>query len=337
MGVAGRSNAFAISQKLGLPNYIIETAREQMSQETQNFEDLLSELEETRSRAEKEKQEADEQKRRLDEREKMLADKEKQLNTRRDEILRKANEDARDILADAKKEADEAISELRRSAAGKAENTADMAAMERTRSALRGKVSERSAALQYHTDVPKKGRLKPGQLMVGDRVRVLSMGLTGTVNTLPDKKGKLFVMCGIMRTQVQLDDLELIREDAMGNPIPKNGGGRGGSSLKKAFDTDSSMGGTGGRAAEMDFDRAKSISAELNLLGMTTDEAVMALDKYLDDARLSHLNKVRIVHGKGTGALRNAVQNYLRKQKWVKSYRAGDFGEGDAGVTVVEL
>lgn len=337
MGVAGRSNAFAISQKLGLPNYIIQTAREQMSQETQNFEDLLSELEETRSRAEKEKQEADEQKRRLDEREKMLADKEKQLNTRRDDILRKANEDARDILADAKKEADEAISELRRSAAGKAENTADMAAMERTRSALRGKVSERSAALQYHSEEPKKGRLKPDQLMVGDRVRVLSMGLTGTVNTLPDKKGKLFVMCGIMRTQVQLDDLELIREDAMGNPIPKNGGGRGGSSLKKAFGTDSPMGGTGSRAAGMDFDRAKSISAELNLLGMTTDEAIMALDKYLDDARLSHLDKVRIVHGKGTGALRNAVQNYLRKQKWVKSYRAGDFGEGDAGVTVVEL
>jgi DNA mismatch repair protein MutS2 len=164
------------------------------------------------------------------------------------------------------------------------------------------------------------------------------MGLTGTVSTLPDKKGKLFVMCGIMRTQVQLDDLELIAEDAMGRPL--NGKAAGGQSggrntgvMKKAFEK--AEFGTAG--ADLDFGRASSISPEVSLLGMTTDEAVLVLDKYLDDARLAHLTTVRVVHGKGTGALRGAVWNYLRRQKWVKSYRLGDFGEGDAGVTVVSL
>ncbi|MCI2050131.1 MAG: endonuclease MutS2 [Lachnospiraceae bacterium] len=337
MGVAGKSNAFAISRKLGLPNYIIETAREQMSQETKNFEDLLTELENTRSKAEKEKEEADALRARLDAREKQLDDREKMLSTRRDDILRKANEEARDILADAKQEADEAIADIRRSAAGHAAD-ADMAGMERRRSELRDRVSEKSAKLSYTAEPPKKGRLKPGQLTVGDRVKVLSMGLTGTVSTLPDKKGKLFVMCGIMRTQVQLDDLELIAEDAMGRPL--NGKAAGGQSggrntgvMKKAFEK--AEFGTAG--ADLDFGRASSISPEVSLLGMTTDEAVLVLDKYLDDARLAHLTTVRVVHGKGTGALRGAVWNYLRRQKWVKSYRLGDFGEGDAGVTVVSL
>ena len=345
MGVAGKSNAFAISSKLGLPNYIIETAKEQMSQETRNFEDLLGELEDTRRRAEKEKQEAETERAVLERREKQLLDREKKFEERRDEELRRANEQARDILADAKKEADDAISDLRKASRGAypgaaGGGNADTADMERIRSSLRDKVKTRGAKLQYNTDTVRKGHVKPGDLMIGDRVKIISMGLTGTVSTLPDKKGKLFVQCGIIRTQAQLDDVDLVPEDASGNVLtgaaaraarngktnaPVSPDGAGGNNRKS------------GSKSGVDLDRAANISAEINLLGMTTDEAVMQLDKYLDDARLSHLHAVRVVHGKGTGALRNAVQNYLRKQKWIKSYRPGDFGEGDAGVTIVTL
>ena len=161
-------------------------------------------------------------------------------------------------------------------------------------------------------------------------MRVTSMGLTGVVTALPDPKGKVSVRCGIMNSKVPVSDLSIIEEDAYGNPV--RGGSR--SSMKKAFEN---AGGAGNKQRDLDFSRNQSISPELNLLGMTTDEALHELDKYLDDARMSHLSSVRIVHGKGTGALRKAVHNYLRKQKWVKSYRLGDFGEGDAGVTIVKL
>ncbi len=342
MGVAGKSNAFAISSKLGLPNYIIETAKEQMSQETRNFEDLLGELEDTRRRAEKEKQEAETERAILERREKQLIDREKKFEKRRDEELRRANEQARDILADAKKEADDAISDLRKASRGAypgatGGGSADTADMERIRSSLRDKVKSRGEKLQYNTDAVRKGHVKPGDLMIGDRVKIISMGLTGTVSTLPDKKGKLFVQCGIIRTQAQIDDVDIIPEDPSGNVL--TGAAARAARNGKTIVPASSHGpnGKAGNVSGADFERAANISAEINLLGMTTDEAVMQLDKYLDDARLSHLHAIRVVHGKGTGALRNAVQNYLRKQKWIKSYRPGDFGEGDAGVTIVTL
>ena len=174
------------------------------------------------------------------------------------------------------------------------------------------------------------GKLKASDLHVGDKVRVISMGLTGVVTALPDSNGKVSVRCGIMNSKVALSDLTLIEEDAYGNPVKSNSR----SSMKKAFEN---AGGAGNKQRNLDFSRNQSISPELNLLGMTTDEAINELDKYLDDARMSHLSSVRIVHGKGTGALRKAVHNYLRRQKWIKKYRLGDFGEGDAGVTIVEL
>lgn len=332
MGVAGKSNAFAISSKLGLPNYIIETAREQLSQETRNFEDLLGELEDSRRSAEKLKEETEELRKQLDRREKEIANREQLFEKRREALLQKANEQARDILAEAKKEADEAISELRRaSLSGGGGRHADTAQMERIRSSLRGKVSSRNEKLQYRAEKERKGHVRAEELMLGDRVRILSMGLSGTVSSLPDKRGKMFVQCGIIRTQTQLDDIELIPEDAAGHALSgterrqhgfRNGGGQRTGSVARG---------------DVDLSRSSGISAEINLLGMTTDEAVMQLDKYLDDARMSRLHSVRVVHGKGTGALRSAVQNYLRRQKWVKSYRLGDFGEGDAGVTIVTL
>lgn len=325
MGVPGKSNAFAISKKLGLPGYIIETAKEQLSQETQNFEDLLAELEENRRQTEKEKQEAQALHLRIEREEKALRDREKKLEEKKDKIIARANEQARDILEEAKKTADEAISDLRRQGSG-----ADMKSMEHTRSALREKVNDKNKKLQAKKPSAPRGHLKGSDLHVGDKVRVLSMGLTGYVTSLPDRSGKVGVRCGIMDSKVSLNDLSLIQEDAFGNTGTH---GKTRYSLKKAF----AEKGSGSSSGQMDFSRSRGISSEINLLGMTTVDAIQALDKYLDECRLSHLTTVRIVHGKGTGALRKAVQNYLRKQKYIKSFRNGDFGEGDAGVTIAEL
>ena len=325
IGVPGKSNAFAISKKLGLPDGIIEAAREQLSQETKNMEDILAELEEKRIKIEREQDEITLLKESVARQQKQLDNKEKQLEDRRQQILEKANEEARDILADAKKTADAAISELRKTGRG-----GDMASMERTRSKLREQVSKKNEKLSRHEEEQPHGKLKASDLHVGDKVRVISMGLTGIVTALPDSKGKVSVRCGIMNSKAALSDLSLIEEDAFGNPVRKNTR----SSIKKAFEN---AGGAGNKQRDLDFSRNQSISPELNLLGMTTDEALNELDKYLDDARMSHLSSVRIVHGKGTGALRKAVHNYLRKQKWIKNYRLGDFGEGDAGVTIVQL
>ena len=325
IGVPGKSNAFAISKKLGLPDDIIDAAREQLSQETQNMEDILADLEEKRIRIQREQEEISSLRESIAREQKQLNNKEKLLEERRQKILEKANEEARDILADAKKTADAAISELRKTGRG-----GDMASMERTRSALREQVSKKNEKLSRVQEEQPAGKLKASDLHVGDKVRVISMGLTGVVTALPDASGKVSVRCGIMNSKAQLSDLALIEEDAFGNPVRRNSR----SSLKKAFEN---AGGAGNKQRDLDFSRNQSIKPELNLLGKTTDEALNELDKYLDDARMSHLSSVRIVHGKGTGALRKAVHNYLRRQKWVKSYRLGDFGEGDAGVTIVQL
>ena len=323
VGVAGRSNAFAISRKLGLPEHIIDDARRQLSQETQNFEELLGELEEKRRKAQEEQEQVEKIRLQMEERERSLRQKEKELDRQKDKILRKANEQARDILQEAKNTADQAISDLRKSGSG-----GDMKAMEKTRSALREDVSRKNQKLQKEEAPQLKGRLTEKDLHIGDKVRVISMGLTGTVTELP-RKGKVKVQCGIMNSQVKIDDLILIHEDAFGNTIAEQRGRK--STLKKAFANAQYQ-----TPHEMNLDRAVSVQPEIMLLGMTTDEAIRELDKYLDDARMSHLESVRIVHGKGTGALRNAVQQYLRKQKGL-SWRSGDFGEGDAGVTIVQL
>ena len=326
IGVPGKSNAFAISKKLGLPDDIIDAAREQLSQETQNMEDILADLEEKRVKIQREQDEITSLKESIAKEQKQLRNKEKLLDERREKILEKANEEARDILADAKKKADEAISELRKTGRG-----GDMASMERTRSALREQVSKKNEKLsRKEEDSAPRGRLKASDLHVGDKVKVISMGLTGVVTALADSNGKVSVRCGIMNSKAALSDLALIEEDVYGNPVRSSSK----SSMKKAFEN---AGGAGNKQRDLDFSRNQSISPELNLLGMTTDEALNELDKYLDDARMSHLSSVRIVPGQGTGALRKAVHNYLRKQKWIKNYRLGDFGEGDAGVTIVQL
>ena len=340
VGIPGKSNAFAISQKLGLPNYIIETAKEQLSQEAQNFEDLLSDLERARQQLRAEQEESARMRAALEKDRKILKDKEKQFEKRREELLQKANEDARDILAKAKEDADQAISDLRKAA--QSGRGGDLSSMERTRTALRSKVNEKNASIKFKKEpaAPAGKKVRASDLHVGDKVRVVSMGLTGTVSALPDRNGKVSVRCGILQSKVDLSDLRLVAEDAFGNTLDAFGnpvGGsekRSGSAIKRAF-RDADKASSSGK--EMDLSHSSTVSPELNLLGMTTDDAIWNLDKYLDEARVSHLQSVRIVHGKGTGALRNAVHQYLRKQKWIKSFRLGDFGEGDAGVTIVTL
>ena len=318
IGVPGKSNAFAISRKLGLPDPIIEAAKEQLSQETQDFESILTDLEIERRKAQDDKEEAERLLKQIDRRRESIDQQYAKLDRKREEIIAKANEEARQILQDAKDEADAAISWLHK-------NGGDIRDMEQVRSRLRDEVGKRSKKLEFKPETAGSRKLSADQLKVGDKVRVLSMGLTGTVHTLPDKSGNLFVTCGIMQTKVRIEDLALMQDD---DDVSYGTGGK-----KNRYQVSSpSRGGASGKIAA-----AAHISPELNLLGMTTDEALRELDKYLDDARMAHLSSVRIVHGKGTGALRTAVQQYLRKQKWIKSYRAGDFGEGDAGVTIVSF
>ncbi len=311
IGVPGKSNAFAISQKLGLPDYIIDAASGLLSSEDKSFEDLLTDLEQSRITIEKERMEIASYKEEIKTLKERLTTKNEKIDTAKERILREANEQAREILQDAKNVADETIRIFQKAGPG-----ASLKDLEKSREKIRGKIGEKNDKLALkNKDVKPKKQLKPEQLKKGDSVKVVSMGLTGTVSTLPDQKGNLFVQCGIMRTQVNVKDLILIADEQEKNTL----------SLQRS------------QASKIKMSKSMNISTEINLLGKTVDEALSELDKYLDDAYLSHLTSVRVVHGKGTGALRNAVHNYLRKVKYVKSYRLGEYGEGDAGVTIVEF
>ncbi len=311
IGVPGKSNAFAISRKLGLPDYIIDAASELLSNEDKSFEDLLTDLEQSRITIEKERMEIASYKEEIKTLKERLTTKNEKIDTAKERILREANEQAREILQDAKNVADETIRIFQKAGPG-----ASLKDLEKSREKIRGKIGEKNDKLALkNKDVNPKKQLKPEQLKKGDSVKVVSMGLTGTVSTLPDQKGNLFVQCGIMRTQVNVKDLILVADEQEKNT----------SSLQRS------------QASKIKMSKSMNISTEINLLGKTVDEALSELDKYLDDAYLSHLTSVRVVHGKGTGALRNAVHNYLRKVKYVKSYRLGEYGEGDAGVTIVEF
>ena len=308
IGIPGKSNAFAISKKLGLSDDIIAAAKEQIDEQDVSFEDVISNLEESRITIEKEQRQIEAYKKEVESLKKKLQEKNDKIDQARDRILREANEKARDILQDAKNVADETIRVFQKAGPG-----ASMKELEKTRQKLRGNIDDKNSKLSVSAKKePKAPSLKPEQLKKGDAVRVVSMGLKGTVSSLPDAKGNLFVQCGILRTSTNIKDLVRIEEATITAPnLQKTGSGK--IHMSKSF----------------------SISPEINLLGKTVDEALAALDKYLDDAYLAHLESVRVVHGKGTGALRNAVQQHLRRVKYVKSFRQGEYGEGDAGVTIV--
>lgn len=310
IGIPGKSNAFAISSKLGLPDYIIEDAKNRLSEHDVSFEDLLGDLENSRRTIEKERDEIQNYKREVEHLKTQTRQKQEKLEEQRERILREANEKANAILRDAKEMADETMKNFRKF--GKEGISA--AEMEKERERLRQKIKETSAKSTLTPQKPKK-TYKPSDFKLGESVKVLSMNLTGTISSLPDSRGNVTVQMGILRSQVHISDLEIIEEQ---NPYaPKNMRRTGSGKIKMS--------------------KSLSVSPEINLLGKTVDEAVAELDKYLDDALLSHLNSVRVVHGKGTGALRKGIHEYLRRQKHVKSYHLAEFGEGDAGVTIVNL
>ncbi|SFU74986.1 endonuclease MutS2 [Butyrivibrio sp. INlla21] len=312
IGIPGKSNAFAISSKLGLSEEIIEAAKEQISTEDKKFEDLLADLEISRKTIENERLEIEQYKKEVEELKRRIEEKSSKLDSQREEILREANEKARDILQEAKNVADETIRAFR-----KAGPNASMQDLERARTGIGQKVSDKNKAIQKK-EKPKDTHpiLKESQLKLGESVKIVSMGLKGTISSKPDKDGNLFVQCGIMRTKANIRDLVIISDDDAKTAMKKFYGRNTGSS-------------------KMDLSRASNIKTEVNLIGKNSDDAIAALDKYLDDAYMAHLNNVRVVHGKGSGILRQAVHNYLKGVPYVKSFKLGEFGEGDAGVTIV--
>ncbi|WP_026512386.1 MULTISPECIES: endonuclease MutS2 [unclassified Butyrivibrio] len=313
IGLPGKSNAFAISSKLGLPDRIIEAASEQISTEDKRFEDLIADLEMSRKTIENERLEIEQYKKEAEELRKQLEQKTDKLDRQKEDILREAHEQARQILQEAKDVADETIKVYR-----KAGPNASMQDLERTRTKLNEKISDKNKAITKKKELPADHQiLKESQLKLGESVKIVSMGLKGTISSKPDKDGNLFIQCGIMKTKANIRDLVLI-----GDEDPK-------AAMKKFYGRNTSGGG------KMDLSKASTIRTEINLIGKNSDDAVAALDKYLDDAYMSHLNNVRVVHGKGTGALRQAVHQYLKGVPYVKSFKLGEFGEGDAGVTIV--
>ena len=310
IGIPGKSNAFAIAGKLGLPDYIIEEAKTHLTEQDESFEDLLTDLEASKRTIQKEQEEISAYKRELARLEEETRKKREKLEEQKERILREANEKAHAILADAKETADETMRNFHKF--GKENISA--AEMEKERERLRKKMEATRSSLQMETAKPKKQH-KASDFKPGESVKVLSMNLTGTVTSLPDAKGNLTVQMGILRSQVHISDLEIIEEKPAYSAVKTRQTGKGKVKMSKSL----------------------SVSPEINLLGKTVDEAIAELDKYLDDAYLAHLSSVRIVHGKGTGALRSGIHQYLRRQKHVKSFRLGAFGEGDSGVTIAEI
>lgn len=313
IGIPGKSNAFAISKKLGLSQEIIDEAKTHITKDAESFEDVLSSLEKSRVTMEKDRLTMDQYKRESQSLKDQLKAKQEKLESSRDKILREANEEAKRILQEAKEMADASIREVQG-------NTKDVKNLEKTRQKLNEAIKGKNSKLNETSGLGNKqaeAGVKASQLKVGMMVKIVSVGLKGSVSTLPDAKGNLFVTCGIMRTQTNIRDLFILPDD---DTVAKYAGpSKSGRGIKNSIG----------------YSKSLSVSQEINLLGSTVDEAIARLDKYLDDAYLAHLPSVRVVHGKGTGALRSAIHSHLRGMRIVDSFRLGEFGEGDAGVTIV--
>ena len=332
IGIPGKSNAFAISKKLGLPDFIIEDAKSHLEAKDESFEDLLASLETSRVTIEKEQEEIRSYKEEIAQLKSRLTQKEERLDERKDKLIRNASEEAQRILREAKETADQTIREINRLASESGVGKE----LEAQRAKLREQIKKTDDKLAVKAKGPSQP-ISPKKLKIGDGVKVLSMNLKGTVSTLPDAKGDLFVQMGILRSRVNIRDLELIREDdisaTLGDGSSRTyGGTAAGSKTKKTF---SQAKGNGSGSGQIRMSKSFSVGTEVNLIGMTTDEAVPAMEKYLDDAYLAHMPSVRVVHGRGTGALKNACHKRLRQLKYVKDFRLGEFGEGGTGVTIV--
>lgn len=308
IGVPGKSNAFAISHKLGLSDDIIEDAKHHVASDATQFEDVLADLEQTRIRLEKELADASESRKEISRLRKELREKNDKIDNSKERILQNANEEAGRILAKAKDYADETIRKYTKWA----ESDAHIREMEAERTKLREQINSKQSHSLKPAKPKKASGLKAKDLFIGADVRILSLNSAGTVSTLPNDKGDLFVQAGLLRTKVNIRDLELIKQPKPEKNKTKNTG-----------------------SGHIGMSKAATMHQEVNLIGMTVDQAMPVMEKYLDDAYLAHMTQVTVIHGRGTGALRTAVHNRLKKLKYVKSYRLGEFGEGDMGVTIV--
>ncbi|MGN0294493.1 MAG: endonuclease MutS2 [Lachnospiraceae bacterium] len=316
IGVPGKSNAFAISRKLGLEEHIIETAGSYIGNQDKAFEDVISDLEHSRQEMEKEKAEIERLKRDASILKRRTEEQKRQLEERRDKILEQANEEARDILQKAKTTADQTIRRINKLGM----SGGNMQELEEERAKLRNQLRKNDQKKEKRLRASVK-TARPEEIKIGDSVRVISLNTKGTVLTLPNGKGDLQVQMGIMTSQVNVKDIELLKVDTLSGP--------------DGTITSSRRSGKGSGASQIKMSKSMNVSSEINLIGMNADEAIAALDKYLDDAYLAHLPQVRVVHGRGTGVLKNAVHNHLKRLRYVKSYRLGTFGEGNTGVTIV--
>lgn len=312
-GVPGKSNAFAISSKLGLPKEIIDKADSLVSEDAKSFEDVVSGLDDMRKQLEAEHQKAESYRRETEREKKKLQEKNERIDKAKEKILRRANEEANEILQKAKDIADESIRKYNKWMDG-AGSTKEM---EQQRSSIRDALKHSDEKLASGTKQKRRSSSKPDKLSVGDMVMVHSLGVKGTVSTLPNAKGKLFVQMGIMRSEVDVSDLELLQEETL--------------QLRKEKNRERS------NSSRISAAKSMSVSSSINLIGKTVDEAVALLDKYLDDAYLAKLSQVTIIHGVGTGALRNAVQSHCKRTNYISAYRMGESGEGGYGVTVAEF
>ncbi len=310
IGVPGKSNAFAISSRLGLPEAIIEEAKHRVTSDAQAFEDVISDLESTRLKLEQEQAAASKGRKEISELKKQLREKTEKLENSKERILANANAEAGKILSEAKEYADETIRKYTKWAQGDPR----IREMEAERARLREQIHAKDSQQAKNAPKKKASKIKPESLSIGSDIRILPLNTTGTVSTLPNDKGELFVQAGLLRTKVKLTDIELIQQPKQKPESRKKSGG-----------------------GKIRMDKASNIRQEINLIGLTVDEAMPVLSKYLDDAYLAHLSQVTVIHGRGTGALRKAVHGHLKRTKYVKSFRLGEFGEGDMGVTVVEF
>lgn len=309
IGIPGKSNAFAISHKLGLPSFIIDDAKKRLDEESESFEDILANLEKSRISIEKTRIEVEKHEQKLKAMKEVVAQKEADLDRKKSNLVQEASEEAHRILREAKELADETIMNFQKYA----HDAPTIKQMEEERTRLRETMDQAQKNMSIKQLKPKSTSTKLVKLHIGDTVTVHSLNLNGTVHTLPNQKGDFFVQMGILRSLVNINDITLIVE-------------------KPAYGTKMKA-----RTGNAGLSKASSISSELKLLGKSVDEAIPILDKYLDDAYLSHLSMVRIVHGKGSGVLRKVVHEHLSRQKYVKSFHLGVYGEGDSGVTIVEF
>ncbi len=338
IGVPGKSNAFAISKRLGLPDSVIQDAERLLKSSDIKFEETIADLERRRKETEEEQRRIRLQRREIDDTERRIREERNKLELQKEKILTKAREEARDILQKAKAEADDSIRIVNKLARQK---EVDMRALEAQRSLLRTKAAEAEDKARQKAEEPVFETIDPEKLLPGTRVRLKTMEQDCIVETRPDHRMQLTVQAGIMKIQIRVQDIaRILSEDPVSVPKPKRGTKELSAELNSGYGSELNS----GHGSEINsgfsagaFQKTQTIRPEVDLRGMTVDEAMAVLDKYIDDVFLSGISKVTVIHGKGTGTLREACRKYLKSCPFVKSFRLGAYGEGESGVTVVEM